>query len=81
MSGILLRLLSRGSNELKMPEHIFAGQPVRAMVELQNEKLTCIVLLRVEAAKPKGTTAPAAMLETPVIPVSPKHDRVQQTVP
>src|SRR4029077_4526778 len=75
LSGIGLRLVWR--------EHIFAAQPVRAMVELQNEKLTLPSFsLRVEAAKAKGATAPAAMLETPVyFPYLPKHDRVQQIVP
>jgi uncharacterized protein (DUF58 family) len=84
MSGILSSITLSGIEmSLKMPEHIFAGQPVRAMVELQNEKLTLPSFsLRVEAAKPKGATAPAAMLETPVyFPYLPKHDRVQQTVP
>src|SRR5882672_529356 len=84
MSGILSSITLSGIEmSLKMPEHIFAGQPIRAMVELQNEKLTLPSFsLRVEAAKPKGTTVPAAMLETPVyFPYLPKHDRVQQTVP
>src|SRR5713101_6047202 len=84
MSGILSSITLSGIEmSLKMPKHIFAGQPVRAMVELQNEKLTLPSFsLRVEAAKPKGATAPAAMLETPVyFPYLPKHDRVQQTVP
>ena len=74
LSGIELRLV--------LPEHIFAGQPVRAMVELENEKLTLPSFsLRVEAAKSKQQ-APAAMLETPVyFPYLPKHDRVQQTIP
>src|ERR1700686_3212019 len=67
---------------LLLPEHIFAGQPVRAMVELENEKLTLPSFsLRVEAAKTKQAQA-AAMLETPVyFPYLPKHDRVQQTIP
>src|SRR5712692_10522701 len=84
MSGILSSITLSGIEmSLKMPKHIFAGQPVRAMVELQNEKLTLPSFsLRVEAAKPKGATAPAAMLETPVyFPYLPKQDRVQQTVP
>ena len=67
---------------LELPEHIFAGQPVRAIIELQNEKLTLPSFsLRVEAAKPKGAPAPA-MLETPVyFPYLPKGGKVQQTVP
>jgi len=37
---------------LVLPQHIFAGQPVRAMVELENEKLTLPSFsLRVEATK------------------------------
>src|SRR6202140_3510299 len=67
---------------LLLPEHIFAGQSVRAMVELENEKLTLPSFsLRVEAAKTDQAQA-AAMLETPVyFPYLPKHDRVQQTIP
>ncbi len=74
LSGIVLRL--------DLPEHIFAGQPVRAVVEIENEKLTLPSFsLRVEAAKSKGSAA-AAMLETPVyFPYVSKHDRVQQVVP
>ena len=74
LSGIELRLV--------LPEHIFAGQPVRAMVELENEKLTLPSFsLRVEAAKTKLPQA-NAMLETPVyFPYLPKHDRVQQVIP
>jgi uncharacterized protein (DUF58 family) len=84
MSGILSSITLSGIGmNLKMPEHIFAAQPVRGMVELQNEKLTLPSFsLRVEAAKAKGATAPAAMLETPVyFPYLPKHDSVQQIVP
>src|ERR1700675_3507276 len=84
MSGILSSITLSGIElSLKLPEHIFAAQPVRAMVELQNEKLTLPSFsLRVEAAKAKGSTAPAAMLETPVyFPYLPRHDSVQQIVP
>jgi uncharacterized protein (DUF58 family) len=84
MSGILSSITLSGIElSLKLPEHIFAAQPVRAMVELQNEKLTLPSFsLRVEAAKAKGATARTAMLETPVyFPYLPKHDRVQQMVP
>ncbi len=82
MSGILSSIsLSGIALSLKLPEHIFAAH--RAMVELQNEKLTLPSFsLRVEAAKAKGSTAPAAMLETPVyFPYLPRHDSVQQIVP
>src|SRR5690348_5495480 len=74
LSGIELRLV--------LPEHIFAGQPVRAMVELENEKLTLPSFsLRVEAAKTKQAQA-NAMLETPVyFPYLPKRDRVQHVIP
>lgn len=84
MSGILSSISLSGIGlSLKLPEHIFAAQPVRAMVELQNEKLTLPSFsLRVEAAKAKRATAPAALLETPVyFPYLPRHDRVQQIVP
>jgi uncharacterized protein (DUF58 family) len=67
---------------LQLPEHIFAGQPVRSLVEVHNEKQTLPSFsLRVEAVRPK-TSPHAAMLETPVyFPYIPKHDRVQQHVP
>src|SRR5216683_2032286 len=55
MSGILSSITLSGIGlRLVLPEHIFAGQPVRAMVELENEKLTLPSFsLRVEAAKTK----------------------------
>jgi uncharacterized protein (DUF58 family) len=83
MSGILSSISLSGIQlRLVLPEHIFAGQPVRAMVELENQKLTLPSFsLRVEAAKAKDSQA-AAMLETPVyFPYLPKHDRVQQVIP
>jgi len=83
MSGILSSISLSGLQlRLVLPEHIFAGQPVRAMVELENQKLTLPSFsLRVEAAKGKDAQA-AAMLETPVyFPYLPKHDRVQQVIP
>jgi uncharacterized protein (DUF58 family) len=83
MSGILSSISLSGIQlRLVLPEHIFAGQPVRAMVELENQKLTLPSFsLRVEAAKAKDGQA-AAMLETPVyFPYLPKHDRVQQVIP
>jgi uncharacterized protein (DUF58 family) len=83
MSGILSSITLSGiAMRLVLPEHIFAGQPVRAMVELENEKVTLPSFsLRVEAAKAKQAQA-AAMLETPVyFPYLPKHDRVQQVIP
>ena len=82
MSGILSSISLAGIQlRLVLPEHIFAGQPVRAMVELENQKLTLPSFsLRVEAAKAKD--AEPAMLETPVyFPYLPKHDRVQQVIP
>jgi uncharacterized protein (DUF58 family) len=83
MSGILSSITLSGIEmRLELPGHIFAAQPVRGIVELENEKLTLPSFsLRVEAAKTKGAP-PAAMLETPVyFPYLPKHDRVQQVVP
>src|SRR4029077_19419183 len=81
MSGILSSITLSGLEmRLVLPEHIFAGQPVRVMVELGNEKLTLPSFsLRLEATKTKQSPA---MLETPVyFPYLPKHDRVQQTIP
>ena len=83
MSGILSTITLTGVEmRLELPEHIFAGQPVRAQVELQNEKLTLPSFsLRVEAAK-GNDSAPAALLETPVyFPYLPKKDQVRQSVP
>ena len=83
MSGILSSItLSGVEMKLELPEHIFAGQVIRTTVELENEKLTLPSFsLRVEAAKAKSS-APAAMLDTPVyFPYLPKQDRVQQIVP
>jgi uncharacterized protein (DUF58 family) len=83
MSGILSSITLAGLEmQLDLPEHIFAGQPVRAVVEVENQKLTLPSFsLRVEGARGKEK-ANAAMLETPVyFPYVPKHDRVQQSVP
>jgi len=83
MSGILSSVtLSGVEMRLELPEHIFAGQPVRAILELQNEKLTLPSFsLRVEAAASK--TSPAgALWETPVyFPYIAKQESVRQNVP
>ena len=83
MSGILSSItLSGVAMRLQLPEHIFAGQPVRASIELENEKLTLPSFsLRVEAVTAKSSP-PAALLETPVyFPYLPKRGRAHQTVP
>jgi len=83
MSGILSSITLAGVElKLHLPEHIFAGQTVRASVELRNEKLTLPSFsLRVEAAKTKNQPA-AAMLETPVyFPYLPRQQAVKQSVP
>ena len=83
MSGILSSIsLSGVEMRLTLPEHIFAGQLVRAQVELENQKLTLPSFsLRVEAVREKGMAA-GAILEKPVyFPYLPKQDRVQQIVP
>jgi uncharacterized protein (DUF58 family) len=83
MSGILSSITLSGIEmRLQLPEHIFAGQPVRTLVEIHNDKLTLPSFsLRVEAVRGKNASR-AAMLETPVyFPYLPKHDRVQQHVP
>ena len=83
MSGILSSItLSGVEMRLELPEHIFAGQLVRAVVELENEKLTLPSFsLRVEGATTKDSPV-AALLETPVyFPYVAKHHRAQQSVP
>jgi uncharacterized protein (DUF58 family) len=83
MSGILSTVTLSGVNvRLELPEHIFAGQTVRASVELENEKLTLPSFsLRVEAVSPKGEPV-STILETPVFfPYVPRHESVRQGVP
>lgn len=83
MSGILSSISLAGVElHIKIPEHIFAGQTVRATVELQNEKLMLPSFgLRVEAAEEKGGPA-AALLERPVFfPFLAKQERSKQSVP
>ena len=83
MSGILSSItLSGVAMRLQLPEHIFAGQPIRASIELENEKLTLPSFsLRVEAVTAKNSP-PTALLETPVyFPYLPKRGRAHQTVP
>ena len=83
MSGILSSVsLSGVEMRLALPEHIFAGQPVRAQVELENQKLTLPSFsLRIEAIQTNGSSA-GAILEKPIyFPYLPKQDRAQQIVP
>ena len=83
MSGILSSITLSGIEmRLELPENIFAGQAVRAQVELENEKLTLPSFsLRVEAAITKKSPA-IALLETPVYsPYVPKRESVRQNVP
>jgi uncharacterized protein (DUF58 family) len=83
MSGILSSItLSGVAMRLQLPEHIFAGQPIRASIELENEKLTLPSFsLRVEAVTAKNSPA-AALLEKPAyFPYLAKRGRVHQTVP
>jgi uncharacterized protein (DUF58 family) len=83
MSGILSSITLAGVEmRLELPERIFAGQTVRANLELKNEKLTLPSFsLRVEAVRPKGA-ASSALLETPVyFPYLPRQQSVTQSVP
>jgi uncharacterized protein (DUF58 family) len=83
MSGVLSSLSLAGVDlKIDLPEHIFAGQTVRAAVELYNQKLTLpSFALRVEAVTPKNAPA-AALLETPVFfPYIPRQERSKQGVP
>jgi uncharacterized protein (DUF58 family) len=84
MSGILSSItLSGVAMRLELPEHIFAGQTVRARVELENEKLTLPSFsLKVEAVQPKNAVAPAVVLSTPVyFPYLARKTRTEQNVP
>jgi uncharacterized protein (DUF58 family) len=83
MSGILSSISLAGIDlRIGLPEHIFAGQTVRASVELINAKLTLPSLaLRVEAVVPQNSPA-AALLETPVFfPYLPRQQSMKQSVP
>jgi len=83
MSGVLSSIsLADVELRIDLPEHIFAGQTVRASVELQNEKLMLPSFgLRVEPVEVKGTPA-AALLEKPVFfPYLARQERVKQSVP
>jgi len=83
MSGVLSSITLAGvTMRLELPEHIFAGRTIRAVVELHNEKLILpSFALRVELAKTKHSEK-AALLETPVyFPYLPKHERMAQSVP
>jgi len=83
MSGILSSVTLAGVEmDLRLPQHIFARQTVRSVVELNNEKLTLPSFsLRVEGVQKKGASA-GTLMETPVyFPYLPKHDSVKQAVP
>src|SRR5262249_51193377 len=83
MSGILSSITLAGVElRIELPEHIFAGQTVRAGVELRNEKLTLPSFgLRVEAVASQDAAA-AALLEQPVFfPYLARQERVTQSVP
>lgn len=84
MSGILSSVTLAGVElRLELPEHIFAGQTVRSIVEVKNEKLTLPSFsLRVEGAQKKDTTGSGAILAAPVyFPYLPKRESVRQSVP
>jgi len=83
MSGILSSVALAGVDlRIDLPEHIFAGQTVRATVELTNGKLALpSFALRVEAVIPKNAQA-ATLLETPVyFPYLPRQQSLKQSVP
>lgn len=83
MSGILSSITLAGVEmRLNLPEHIFTGQPVRATLELKNEKLTLPSFsLRVEGVAKKDQPA-AALFSTPVyFPYIPRKQALKQVVP
>ena len=84
MSGLLSSICLSGVElHLDMPEHIFAGQPERAIAELRNEKLTMPSFsLMVEAVPSKNADAATAMLQTKVyFPYLPRQGSLRQGVP
>jgi uncharacterized protein (DUF58 family) len=84
MSGILSTICLMGVDlHLDMPEHIFAGQTERAIVELKNEKLTMPSFsLMVEAVTPKKSDAAVAALQSKVyFPYLPRQEALRQRVP
>src|SRR5215467_6425639 len=83
MSGVLSSISMAGVElRIDLPEHIFAGQTVRANVELHNEKLMFpSFALRVEAV-PANAVQAASVLEKPVFfPFLAGQERVKQSVP
>jgi uncharacterized protein (DUF58 family) len=83
MSGVLSSVSLAGVDlRIDLPEHIFAGQTVRASVELDNQKVTLpSFALRVEAVADKKTPN-VAVLQTPVFfPYIPRQEKVRQGVP
>lgn len=83
MSGILSSITLAGVEaRLELPEHIFAEQTVRGVVELKNEKLTLPSFsLRVEGAKNKQA-CDAGILSTPVyFPYVSQRESVKLSVP
>jgi uncharacterized protein (DUF58 family) len=83
MSGILSSLTVMGVElNLQLPEHIFAGQTVRGIVELKNEKqMLPSFSLRVEAVTKKNAST-AVLLATPVyFPYVPRQEAVKQALP
>src|SRR5215467_15336663 len=83
MSGVLSSVTLAGVEmRLSLPEHIFAGQSVRASLELKNEKLTLPSFsLRVEGVVRKEQPA-RALLPTPVyFPYVPRQQSAKQSVP
>jgi uncharacterized protein (DUF58 family) len=83
MSGILSSITLVGVElNLELPEHIFARQTVRGVVELRNEKETLPSFsLRVEGTKKKDAPV-AVLLATPVyFPYVPRRATVKQIVP
>jgi uncharacterized protein (DUF58 family) len=83
MSGILSTFVLSGmAMSLELPEEIFAGEPLRALLELKNEKQSLPSFsLRVEGIPADGS-AHAAVLETPVyFPYVPRRESAQHWVP
>ena len=83
MSGILSSITIAGVDaRLDLPEHIFAGQPIRGSVELRNEKQTLPSFsLRVEGVKKKEQTDPPILATHVYFPYVPRRESVRLSVP
>jgi uncharacterized protein (DUF58 family) len=86
VSGVLSQIvLSNVELRLELPEHIFAGQPVRALAELINHKRTLpsFSLRLTSAASPSrraGAPAERILAQPVYFPYLPPHQAMRQSI-